>query len=113
MSPYSNDPRGGQGSEDAFLDGKIAVLFSTSGNAGNISTKAPGTGLDWDFLPLVKGAQGHGARISMDGYMIDRQTRFGDQARTVLREVVSTETQMLRADRRRIQPPCKSAAAAW
>ncbi|MGH2371161.1 MAG: ABC transporter substrate-binding protein, partial [Chloroflexota bacterium] len=113
VSPPTNEHRGGQGNEDAFINGRSAMYLQASGNAGNISTKGPGTGLDWDFLPLVKGPGGHGARMSTDGYMIDKQTPHQDQAWTVVRELVSTESQVLRAERRRLQPPRKSAAGAW
>jgi multiple sugar transport system substrate-binding protein len=113
VSPTSNDQRGGLGTEDAFLNGKTAIYMQASGNAGNISTKAPGTGLDWDFLPLVKGPGGHGARISTDGYMIDKLTPHRDEAWTVLRELVSTDTATIRAQQQRQQPPRKSAAATW
>jgi multiple sugar transport system substrate-binding protein len=113
VSPATNDQRGGQGNEDTFINGRSAIYMQASGNAANISTKAPGTGLDWDFLPLVKGPGGHGARMSIDGYMIDKTSPVQDQAWTVVRELVSTETQILRAERRRLQPPRKSAALAW
>jgi ABC-type glycerol-3-phosphate transport system substrate-binding protein len=113
VSPVRDDQRGGMGREPAFINGKTAIYLEASGNAGKISTQGPGTGLDWDFLPLVKGLKGHGARMSMDGYMINKQTPHQDQTWTVVRELVSTETQTLRAERRRLQPPRKSAAAAW
>ncbi|MBI3970563.1 MAG: sugar ABC transporter substrate-binding protein [Chloroflexi bacterium] len=113
VSPINNEQRGGMGNQDAFLNGKIAIYFQASGNAGAISTKAPDTGLEWDFLPLVKGPKGHGARISTDGYMIDKQTKYAEQSWTVLRELVSTSTQTLRAQIRRLQPPRKSSAEVW
>ena len=113
VSPTSNDQRGGMGTEDAFLNGKIAIYFQATANAGNISNKAPGTGLDWDFLPLVKGPGGHGARISMDGYMIARTAKYPDEAWTVLRELVSTDAQTMRAQLARRQPPRKSVASVW
>jgi len=113
VSPATNDQRGGQDNENAFINGRSAVYLQASGNAANISTKAPGTGLDWDFLPLLKGPKGHGARMSTDGYMLNRQTPLQDQSWTVLRELVGTEAQVLRAERRRLQPPRKSVATAW
>jgi ABC-type glycerol-3-phosphate transport system substrate-binding protein len=113
VSPAGNDQRGGQSTEDAFLNGKIAIYMNASGNAGNVSNKAPGTGLDWDFLPLPKGPGGYGARISTDGYMVDAQTPHGEPAWTVLRELVSAEAATIRAQQQRQQPPRKSAAATW
>lgn len=113
ISPTNDDQRGGMNRDNAFLNGKTAILFAATGNAGDISVKAPESGLDWDFLPLVKGPSGHGARVSTDGYMIDKATKYGDQTWTVLRELVSTESAVLRAQQARRQPPRKSAAAAW
>lgn len=113
VSPLNNDQRGGLGSEDAFLNGKTAILFAATGNASNISVKAPDTGLEWDFLPLVKGPGGYGARVSTDGYMIDKQTPHTEQAWTVLSELVSTDSATLRAQLARRQPPRKSTAAVW
>jgi multiple sugar transport system substrate-binding protein len=113
VSPVRDDMRGGLGREDAFINGRTAIYLEASGNAANISTKGPGTGLDWDFLPLVKGPKGHGARMSTDGYMVSKQTPHQDQTWTVLRELVGPEAQVLRAERRRLQPPRKSVAGAW
>jgi multiple sugar transport system substrate-binding protein len=113
VGAYKDDMRGGTGNEDAFIAGKLAIYLEATGNAGNISTKGPANNLDWDFCPLVKGPAGYGARISTDGYMVDRSTRLADQTWTLLRELTSSETQALRAQLNRLQPPRKSAAATW
>jgi ABC-type glycerol-3-phosphate transport system substrate-binding protein len=113
VSPVRDDQRGGQGREPAFINGRSAIYLEATGNAAAISTRAAETGLDWDFLPLVRGPKGHGSRMSMDGYMVNKQTPAQDQSWTVVRELASTETQVLRAERRRLQPPRKSAMAAW
>ncbi len=113
VSPTSSDQRGGVGSADAFVQGKIAVYMDATGTGATINTKAPANNLDWDFLPLPKGPGGYGARISMDGYMIDRSTKYAEQAWVVLRELASTDSQQLRAQLARRQPPRKSAAIAW
>ncbi len=113
VSPLKDSERGGLGREDAFIQGKTAIYLEATGNAANISTKGPTVGLDWDFAPLVKGPAGYGSRISTDGYMIDKSTKYAEQAWTVLRELSSTETQELRAQLARRQPPRKSAAGAW
>jgi ABC-type glycerol-3-phosphate transport system substrate-binding protein len=113
VSPVRDDQRGGLGREDAFIAGKTAIYLEATGNAGNISTKGPANNLDWDFLPLTKGPGGYGARISTDGYMLDKQTKVAEQAWTLLRELTSSETQSLRAQLNRLQPPRKSAAATW
>ncbi len=113
VSPLKDSERSGLGREDAFIQGKTAFYLEATGNAGNVSTKGPANGLDWDFAPLVKGPGGHGARISTDGYMIDKSTKYLDQAWTVLHELSSSETQSLRAQMARRQPPRRSAAATW
>ena len=56
---------------------------------------------------------GHGARVSMDGYMIARDTKIPGESWLVLKELVSTEVNILRAELKRLQPPRRSAAAAW
>jgi multiple sugar transport system substrate-binding protein len=113
VSPVRDDERGGMGREDAFIAGKTAIYLEATGNAGNISTKGPTNNLDWDFLPLVKGPGGHGSRISTDGYMIDKLSKYPEQSWTMLRELVSTESQALRAELNRLQPSRKSVAGAW
>ncbi|MGH2370237.1 MAG: ABC transporter substrate-binding protein, partial [Chloroflexota bacterium] len=90
-SPIASDQRGGLSTENAFIQGQIAIFMVASNNAANILAKGADTGLDWDFLTLPKGPGGQGARVSMDGYVVDKQTKFGEQAWTVLRELVSTE----------------------
>ncbi|HEX2036841.1 MAG TPA: extracellular solute-binding protein [Chloroflexota bacterium] len=113
VSAITNDERGGAGQEDAFLQGKIAIYMVASNNAANIFTKAPDTGLEWDFLTLPRGPGGQGARVSMDGYVIDRQTKFGEQAWLVMRELTSVEMAEPRASIRRLTPPRRSGHVHW
>jgi ABC-type glycerol-3-phosphate transport system substrate-binding protein len=113
VSPISNDQRGGLAAEDAFLQGKISIYMVASNNAGNIAAEAPQTGLDWDFMTLPKGPGGQGARVSMDGYVIDKQTKFGEQAWIVLSDLVSNEMAQPRAETRRLTPPRRSGHGAW
>jgi ABC-type glycerol-3-phosphate transport system substrate-binding protein len=113
VSPTSNDQRGGMGTSAAFINGKIAIWMNASGSAGAISRDAPGTGLNWDFLPLPKGPGGHGARVSTDGYMMNKATPHQEQTWTVLRELVSPQAQVMRAQIRRLQPPRRSGAETW
>jgi ABC-type glycerol-3-phosphate transport system substrate-binding protein len=75
--------------------------------------KAPAAGLDWDFMPLPKGPGGYGGRISTDGYMIDKNTKYGDQAWTVLKELTSAETSVVRGTIQRQQPPRRSALSSF
>ncbi len=113
VSPLSNDQRGGQGQEDAFLQGKISIYMVATNNAGNIAAKAPTSGLDWDFMTLPRGPGGQGARVSMDGYVVDRQSKFVEQAWTLVRELVSAEQFDARAELRKLTPPRRSGHAAW
>jgi multiple sugar transport system substrate-binding protein len=113
VSPVTNEQRGGLTMTQGFVNGKSSIYFNASGDAGPISTDAGSTGLDWDFLPLVKGPTGHGARHSLDGWLIAKQTKIADAAWTFLRELLSTEGQALRAQLQRRQPVRRSASAAW
>ncbi|HVG96819.1 MAG TPA: extracellular solute-binding protein, partial [Chloroflexota bacterium] len=113
VSPLSNDQRGGLGQEDAFLQGKISIYMVATNNAGNIAAKAPASGLDWDFMTLPKGPGGQGARVSMDGYVVDQQSRLGEQAWTVVRELLSADLFQARAEIRKLTPPRRSGHAAW
>jgi ABC-type glycerol-3-phosphate transport system substrate-binding protein len=98
--------------QDAFINGRTAFYMDATGSGAAIQTRA-GANLDWDFAPLVKGPGGYGARISTDGYLIDRGTRFGDQAWTVLKELTGPEAETLRATLSKRQPARKSVAPAW
>lgn len=114
VSPTGNDQRAGLSRNDAFLGGKISiVLDAASSTGGEFTDKAPANNLDWDFLPLVKGPGGYGARVSTDGYMIDKSTKVADGAWTVLQELASAETGQFRAQLNRQQPSRKSVAAAF
>jgi multiple sugar transport system substrate-binding protein len=112
VSPASNDQRGGQGQTDAFMAGKSTFYLDATGTGGTFVAKAP-SNLDWDFAPLVKGPAGYGARISTDGYMIDRGTKVADQAWTVLKELTSPESETQRATLSKRQPARKSVATSW
>jgi ABC-type glycerol-3-phosphate transport system substrate-binding protein len=114
VSPKNNDDRGGLTRDDAFLAGKIAmVMDAASSSGGTYFNKAPAAGLDWDFMPLPKGPGGYGGRISTDGYMIDKNTKLGDQAWTVLKELTSAETSVIRGTVQRQQPPRRSAISSF
>ncbi len=113
ISPLGNDQRGGLGGVDAFLNGKTSIFMVATNDAGNISAKAPALGLDWDFLALPKGAGGHGARVSMDGYVIDKQSKVGDQAWTVVKEMLSPEIAPARSEIRRLTSPRRSGSPSW
>lgn len=114
VSPKADADRGGLGRNDAFLGGKIAIIMdAASSTGGELFNKAPATGLDWDFMPLPKGPNGHGARISTDGYMIDKISKVGDQAWSALKELVSPETGITRGQVLRQQPPRKSVLSAF
>ena len=113
VGPATNAQRGGMNRDDAFMNGKSAILFQNAGSAGAISAGAPAAGLDWDFLPLVKGPGGHGSRHSIRGLVIDRQTKIPDAAWTVLSEVTSSEGQVLNAQLTGGQPARKSSTLAW
>ena len=111
VSPKNNDDRGGTNTADAFLNGKVAIRMDAASSSGSdIFNKAPATGLDWDFFPLPKGPNGHGARVSTDGYMLDKNKTGAesDAAWQVLRELTSAETGIIRATVQRQQPPQKS-----
>ena len=64
-------------------------------------------------MPLTKGPGGYGGRISTDGYMIDKNTKLGDQSWTVLKELTSAETSVIRGTVQRQQPPRRSAIASF
>jgi multiple sugar transport system substrate-binding protein len=113
VSPASDAQRAGLGTQDAFIAGKTSMYLEATGDAGTINLKGQANNLDWDFLPLVKGPGGYGSRISMDGYLVDKATKHGEQAWTVLKELVSPESQTARATLARRQPSRKSVAAAW
>ena len=113
ISPINDDQRGGQNTEDAFIAGRTAIYMVASNNAANIAAKSEQNGLQWDFLTLPKGPGGQGARVSMDGYIIDRQTKLGDQAWTVLRELVSADMAKPRAEVRRLTPPRRNGSQYW
>ena len=112
VSPAVNEQRGGVGEQDAFINGKTAFYMDATGSGAAIQTRA-GNNLDWDFAPLVKGPGGYGARISTDGYLIDRGTKYGDQAWAVLKELTGPEAETQRATLSKRQPARKSVAAAW
>lgn len=112
VSPKSNDERGGLNEQDAFIAGKTAFYMDATGSGATIMTKAANN-LDWDFAPLVKGPGGYGARISTDGYMIDKNAKNADQAWTVMKELTSPETESLRATMAKRQPARKSVATSW
>lgn len=111
VSPKNNDDRGGMNTGDAFLAGKIAIRMDAASSTGSdLFNKAPAAGLNWDFFPLPKGPNGHGARVSTDGYMIDKNksSQDGEAAWQVLKELTSAETGTIRAQVQRQQPPRKS-----
>lgn len=99
--------------EDAFIQGKVSMYMVASNNAANIALRAPGSGLEWDFLTLPKGPGGQGARVSMDGYVIDKASKVGEQAGTVLRELVSSAMAQPRAEVRLLTPPRRSGSQYW
>lgn len=113
VSPTSNDQRGGLARLDAFAAGKTSMYLEATGDARTINARGQANNLDWDFLPLVKGPGGYGSRISMDGYLIDKTTKYGEQAWTVLKELVSPESQTSRATLNVRQPSRKSVASSW
>jgi ABC-type glycerol-3-phosphate transport system substrate-binding protein len=113
IAPIADDQRGGQNTEDAFIAGRTALYMVASNNAANIAAKSEQNGLQWDFLTLPKGPGGQGARVSMDGYVIDRKTKLGDQAWTVLRELVSADMAKPRAEVRRLTPPRRNGSLFW
>jgi multiple sugar transport system substrate-binding protein len=109
VSPKNDADRGGLNRDDSFLNGKTAIVMDAASSSGsNYFNKAPATGLDWDFLPLPKGPGGYGARISTDGYMIDKATKFSDQSWTALKELTSAEAGIARGELQRQQPPRRS-----
>lgn len=111
VSPATSEMRFGMGVDAAFINGKTSIIMAATGNAAGISRQV--TAFNWDFAPLTKGPCGHGARVSMDGYMIARDTKIPGESWLVLKELVSTEVNILRAELKRLQPPRRSAAAAW
>jgi ABC-type glycerol-3-phosphate transport system substrate-binding protein len=113
VSPITADQRGGLGMADAFLAGKVSIFMVASNDAANIAAKAPAAGLDWDFLTLPKGPGGQGARVSMDGYVLDKQTKLGEQSWTLLRELVSGDMAQPRAEVRKLTPPRRSGSQFW
>jgi ABC-type glycerol-3-phosphate transport system substrate-binding protein len=113
VSPLNNDQRGGMGAEDAFIQGRISIYMVASNNAANIAAKAPASGLEWDFLTLPRGAGGQGARVSMDGWVIDKQSKVGEQAWIVLRELASAENHQLTAEVRQLTSPRRSGHQFW
>ncbi len=112
VSPKVNEDRGGMSEQDAFIQGKTAFYMDASGSGAAIQTRA-GNNLDWDFAPLVKGPGGYGARISTDGYMIDRGTKYGEQAWAVLKELTGPDSETARATLSKRQTARKSVAASW
>jgi multiple sugar transport system substrate-binding protein len=114
VSPKSDADRGGVGRDAAFLAGKIAIMMDAASSTGGVLfNQAPAAGVDWDFMPLPKGPGGYGGRISTDGYLIDKNTKIGDQAWTVLKELTSAETSVIRGSVQRLQPPRRSAIASF
>jgi ABC-type glycerol-3-phosphate transport system substrate-binding protein len=113
VSPITADQRAGLGMEDAFIQGKTSIFMVATNNAANIAAKAPASGLEWDFLTLPRGAGGQGARVSMDGWVIDKASKVADQAWTVLREISSAETTQLFAEVRRFTSPRRSGHQHW
>jgi ABC-type glycerol-3-phosphate transport system substrate-binding protein len=114
VSPRGDADRGGLGRNDAFLAGKIAIMLDAASSTGaELFNKAPASGLDWDFFPLPKGPSGHGARISTDGFMIDKSTKLGDQSWAVLKELTSAEANVARGQLQRQMPPRRSVVSAF
>jgi multiple sugar transport system substrate-binding protein len=110
VSPKTNDDRNGLSRDDAFLAGKIAIVMDAASSSGSTYfNKAPASGLDWDFLPLPKGPGGYGGRESTDGYMLDKQAKNADKGWMVLRELVSTDINVVRGSVQRRQPARKTA----
>jgi ABC-type glycerol-3-phosphate transport system substrate-binding protein len=112
-SPLTNADRGDLSVENAFLNGKTSIYMVASNNSKNILRQGAELGLAWDFLTLPKGPGGQGARVSMDGYVLDKQSKVGEQAWTVLRELSSAETAPMLTQVRRLTSPRKSGAAPW
>jgi multiple sugar transport system substrate-binding protein len=113
VSPANNGDRGGLSAEQAFIRGQTAIFFNAFGDAYDIGTGAAQTGLDWDFLPLVKGPGGYGSRHPVGGWLIDRQTRIPDAAWTAVREIAGREGETLAAQLALVPPMRRSAAGAW
>ena len=111
VSPQRADQRGGVGTEEAFLRGNVSMYFQATENAGTIRNRAGETGLDWDFVPLPRGAGGTGSRVGMDGYMLSKQAT--EAGWVVLRELNSVEGAQLRGELHRWQPSRRSALDAW
>jgi len=114
VSPKSSDDRGGLDRNGAFLAGKTAMIMdAASSTGGTLFNQAPAAGLDWDFFPLPKGPSGHGARISTDGFMIDKTTKLGDQSWAVMKELTNAEANVARGQLQRQQPSRKSVVSAF
>jgi multiple sugar transport system substrate-binding protein len=114
VSPKNDADRGGLARNDAFLGGKTAIIMDAASSTGSeLFNKAPASGLDWDFLPLPKGPGGYGGRESTDGYVLDKGTKYADQAWTALKELVSPEINTVRGSLQRNQPARRSVFSAF
>ncbi|HET7772079.1 MAG TPA: sugar ABC transporter substrate-binding protein [Chloroflexota bacterium] len=114
VSPRNNDMRGGLSRNDAFLSGKTAIIMDAASSTGTtLFNQAPAAGLDWDFFPLPKGPNGHGGRVSTDGFMIDKTTKFPDHSWAVLQELTNAEGNVARGQLQRQQPARRSVFSAF
>ena len=113
VSPINADQRGGL-SIGTFLPRRQSLdVHGGLQRRRQHHRQAPAAGLDWDFLTLPKGPGGQGARVSMDGYVLDKQTKLTEQSWTVLRELVSGDMAQPRAEVRKLTPPRRSGSQFW
>ena len=114
VAPKNDADRGGVGRNDAFLAGKIGMIMdAASSTGGDLFNKAPAAGLDWDFMPLPKGPGGYGARVSTDGFMIDKNAKYVDQSWAVMKELTNAEGNVARGTLQRQQPARRSVVSAF
>ncbi len=114
VSPKNDADRGGVGRTDAFLAGKIAMIMdAASSTGGDLFNKAPASGLDWDFMPLPKGPGGYGARVSTDGFMIDKNAKYVDQSWAVMKALTDADGNIARGTLQRQQPARRSVVSAF
>ena len=114
VSPKNNDARGGLDRNNAFLSGKTAIIMDAASSTGStLFNQAPAAGLDWDFFPLPKGPNGHGARVSTDGFMIDKAAKHPDHSWAVMKELTNAEGNISRGQLQRQQPARRSVFSAF
>ena len=114
VSPKNNDARGGWTATTRVplvQDGDHHGAASSTGST--LFNQAPAAGLDWDFFPLPKGPNGHGARVSTDGFMIDKTTKHPDHSWAVMKELTNAEGNISRGQLQRQQPARRSVFSAF